>query len=274
MSRRKGYFGISSAVVFILLEFAAAVMLYRTSPLQNIWIKRASYRTIAFVWGWSDRVRDYFSLRSTNQQLALENFELTRQLEYFRNIYPEEEKNACDGNSEAFFRYIPATIVKISRNTQHNYIIINKGSADGIFPHSGIISRDGVVGIIDAVDSHFSYGLTLMNTNVSVSARIGRSGPTASLSWDGIHGNRGILKGMPLHYETNPGDTVYTSGISDLFPGDIPVGTVRESGKIEGLAGELPVNLFQHFSTLRYVTVAINPNRAEIEALEKKEAEL
>lgn len=273
-ARRKSIYSISAAVIFILMELAAAVTLSRSSSMQNIWINRASHRFLAVVWGWSDGVRDYLSLRSTNDRLALENFELERQLNYFQNLYPAEIENAVKDNPRDQFRYVPAKIIKISRNSQHNYIIINKGSEDGIIPHSGIISRDGVVGIIDAVDKHFSYGLTLMNSKVSVSARLGRSGPVASLSWDGVHSNRALLKGIPLHYESSPGDTVYTSGISGLFPGDIPVGVVRDFRLVDGMSGEISIEMFQDFSALRYVTVAYDPYRSEIEALEKKEEEL
>jgi len=273
-ARRKSVYSISAAVIFILMELAAAVTLSRSSSLQNIWINRMSHRVLAAVWGWGDGIRDYLSLRSTNDRLALENFELSRQLDYFHNLYPEEIDNAVKDKPRDQFCYVPAKIIKISRNSQHNYIIINKGSEDGITPHSGIISRDGVVGIIDAVDKHFAYGLTLMNPKVSVSARLGKNGPVASLSWDGIHSNIALLKGIPLHFESSPGDTVFTSGISSLFPGDIPVGIVRNIRLVDGISGEMPVELFQDFSALRYVTVAYDPYRGEIEDLEKKEEDI
>ena len=48
------------------------------------------------------------------------------------------------------YRYTPATIMKISRNTQHNYMIIDKGSADGVVTGSGVITGKGAIGVIDA----------------------------------------------------------------------------------------------------------------------------
>lgn len=266
--------GLVAAVIFIVLEIAAAAMLSKTSTLQNIWINRASHRALAFAWAWTDGAHDYMTLRSTNERLALENFELSRQLDYYHNLYPEEKVDAVNGDGTGRFRYVPATIVKISRNTQHNYVIIDKGLEDGISPHSGIITKDGVVGVIDAVDKHFSYGLTLQNSKIAVSARIGKTGPMAALSWDGLHSEGAILKGVPLHWEVTPGDTVYTSGISDLFPGDIPLGVIRKSRIVNGVSGEYSVDMFLHFSEIRYVTVVSNPNRAEMEMLEKEEEEI
>ena len=124
----------------------------------------------------------------------------------------------------AAYRYTPATVVKMSRNRVHNYIILNKGSEDGIRPQSGIISDLGVVGIVEAVDRHYSYGLTLMNPEMSVGTRIGRTDIVAPLSWDGHSTGRAIVRDLPPHYAIEPGDTVRTSGYSTIFPPGIPIG--------------------------------------------------
>lgn len=260
-----------AAAIFIILEVAACGLINRTSTLQNIWINRLTHRVMAFTWGLGDNIRNYFSLSEANDRLAQENYELSRELDYYRNLYPEERVRAVDGSDNPDFRYIPATIVKISRNTQHNYIILNKGYADGVEPHSGIITPDGVVGIIDAVDAHYSYGLTIMNTKISVSARVGSNGVVASLVWNGITSNGALLKNIPLHYEIAAGDTICTSGISEVLPGDIPLGTVREVYTVDGVVNEASVDLFQDLKALRYVTIVSNPVKDEIVGLEEKE---
>ena len=265
---------IASAAIFILLEVVAIGLMSRTSSLQDIGINRLSHRIMVYTWGFGETVHSYFSLSEQNDALARENFELSRQLDYYRSIYPEEEARAVRKPAGSTFEYIPAKIIKISRNTQHNYIILNKGYEDGVLPHSGIITNSGAVGIINAVDRHYSYGLTLMNSKISVSARTGRDGVVASLVWDGIGTHGALLKDVPLHFEMSPGDTVFTSGISDVFPGDIPLGQVRNSYYVNGVNGEASVDLFQDFSSLRYVTIVCNTRKEEIENLEKKEESL
>lgn len=265
---------IAAAAIFIILEVAAFGLISRTSTLQNIWLNRFSHRVMASTWGLGEKVHHYFSLSEENEELAKANFELSRQLDYYRSLYPEEIARAVEAPSGTGFTYVPATIVKISRNTQHNYIILNKGSEDGVVPHSGIITGDGVVGIIDAVDEHYSYGLTLMNDKVSVSARIGSDGVIASLVWDGIHTDGALLKNIPLHVEVGPGDTICTSGISEVFPGDLALGVVEDTYSVSGVVNEAAVRLFQDFSSLRYVTIVSNPVKDEIAALEAKEETL
>lgn len=260
-----------TAAIFIILEVAACRLINRTSTLQNIWINRFTHRVMALSWGFGDNIRNYFSLSEMNDRLAQENFRLSRELDYYRNLYPEERVWAVDGSDNPDFRYIPATIVKISRNTQHNYIILNKGYKDGVESHSGIITPDGVVGIIDAVDAHYSYGLTIMNTKISISSRVGSNGVVASLVWNGITSNGALLKNVPLYSEIAVGDTICTSGISDVLPGDIPLGAVREVHTVDGVVNEASVDLFQDLKALRYVTIVSNPVKYEIVGLEEKE---
>ena len=168
------------------------------------------------------------------------------------------------------FRYSTATIVKISRNTQHNYIIIDKGREEGITKNSGIITGNGVVGIIYAVDNHYAYGLTLMNPKISVSARIGHSGIVAPMAWDGLSSKRAVMKDIPLHYDVTPGDTVWTSGFSTIFPPDIPLGVTEGSHLENGASSTVDVELFQDFSALRHVIIVENPEREAIQKLEQQ----
>ena len=266
------YTRLATAAIFIALEVAAVAMLTKSAPLQNIWINRASHRVMASLWGSGETLRNHFSMEKQNAILSEENARLNNILKYYEG--QEDLLHEIDASSiikAKGFTYTPATIVKVSRNTAHNYIIINKGSDDGIIPHSGIITPQGVVGIIDAVDKHYSYGLTLMNTNVSVSSRVGDTGIVGPLIWDGRKSNGAILKDIPLHYTVQPGDTVYTSGFSIIFPPDIPIGIAGQSKIADGSSQQVAVTMFQDFSALRYVTIVENPDRSEIYELESKE---
>lgn len=266
------YTNLITAAIFIVLEIAALTLLSRSAALQNIWINRASHRVMGAFWSSGETLRNHFSLEKQNQQLADENAALNEQLRYYRSLDTLDiDFDALPEKLSRMFKYTPATIVKVSRNTAHNYIILNKGSEDGIRPHSGIITSRGVVGIVDAVGKHHAYGLTLMNTNISVSSRVGDTGIVGPLVWDGRSSNGAYLKDIPLHYTVNPGDTIYTSGFSIIFPPDIPVGVAGTSKISDGSSQQVNVTLFQDFSSLRYVSVVENPDRAEIFELEEQE---
>ena len=258
-----------NAAIFILMEVAALAMLHASSTLQNIWLNRASHRTMAFLWGSGEAVRSQFQLDRLNQDLQAENARLQARLRAYERLgVSEEELDRMAARESAAYRYTPATVVKMSRNRVHNYIILNKGSEDGIRPQSGIISDLGVVGIVEAVDRHYSYGLTLMNPEMSIGTRIGRTDIVAPLSWDGHSTGRAIVRDLPPHYAIEPGDTVRTSGYSTIFPPGIPIGVTGGSHLVDGSTRRVEVQLFQDFSTVRYVTVVENLERTEIMALE------
>ena len=67
-----------------------------------------------------------------------------------------------------------------------------------------------------------------------------------------------------------PGDTVYTSGFSAIFPKDIPVGVTVDSRLKDGATYNLEVKLFENFSSLKYVTIVSLMDDGEIEKLEKE----
>ena len=259
------------AATFILLEVAALALLHATSTLQDIWITRTSHRVMAFLWGSGETVRSQFQLDRLNRDLQAENARLQERLRaYERRDADQAELARMAEREAASYRYTPATVVKMSRNRTRNYIILNKGSEDGIRPQSGIISDRGVVGIVEAVDRHYSYGLTLMNPEMSVGARLGRTDVVAPLSWDGSGTGRAILRDLPPHYELTPGDTVRTSGYSTIFPPGLPIGVTGSARLVDGSTLQVEVSLFQDFAALRYVTVVENLERTEILSLEEK----
>lgn len=248
-------------------------MLSRTESLQNLWVKRFPRKIQASLWQGGENLRGFVSLKARNEALSRENSALAEELRLYREAEDETASAIATGQRRSGFSYLPARIVKMSRNSQHNYIVLDKGSEDGVRPLSGIITGTGVVGIVDAVDERCSYGLTLMNTSATVSVRLGRGGIVAPLVWDGMHSDRALMQDLPLHYPVSPGDTVWTSGFSSIFPPDIPVGTVLKAKMKNGSTNEVSVALFQDFSTLRNVTIVWNPEQDSIDRLSRGEVQ-
>lgn len=244
-------------------------MLRNNGEMQNIWISKGMHAVSGTVWGSTQSIKQYFSLRKANDELALENFELRTQLAELTEIWRDSIARASVDRVAGVYRYIPATISKISNNTQHNYMIISKGSSDGVVCGSGVITGRGAVGVIDAVGEHFSYARSFKNHEMSISARLGRNGVVGPLSWDGKSNSTAILKEIPHHVNLNQGDTVYTSGFSSIFPPDIPLGTTGETKVVNGATYEIKVTLFEDFNSLRYVTIVENTGKNEIRKLEE-----
>ena len=242
-------------------------MLKNNGELQDNWLSRGSHAFMGSVWGITENISDYFSLRSQNEKLALDNFILMDELQKYKEALPHADSSLSEAGTYSF---IAAEIAKSSRNTQHNYLILDKGWEDGVEEGCGVMTSKGVVGIVEAVSRNYSYALSFMNTKVTVSARLGRHGSIGPLAWDGRRARHAILTEIPGHIRVEPGDTVFTSGYSSTFPADLPLGTVRKTKTVNGATLEIDVELFEDFTTLRYVSVVRNKYSDEIKELERK----
>lgn len=277
MQRRRTITGtLINTAVFILLEIAALGMLRHGDSLQDLFISRAAHGFLGYFWGVSESISDYASLRTENRHLAEEILRLTETITRL-----EEEAAAaaaCDSADytaawRGKYEFIPAEVIKNSVNKQHNYLIIGKGSDDGVRPQTGIITSRGVIGIVDAVSRHYSYAISFLNSDSSISARIGKDGAAGPMAWDGKGSGNALLREIPLQVKFEEGDTVYTSGFSTIFPPDIPIGRIAGSRIVNGATFEIKVSLFQDFSSVRHVCLVRNRDLDEIMSLEKGGAE-
>ena len=254
-----------NVVIFIGLEMTAFHFVSSNAPLQRTWAAQKAHVFMAKVWGGSYSIGRYFSLRKENEALALENQALTLELQKTRQMLSAARVDTAVLAQRPGFSVLSAEVVKMSRNGQHNYLILNKGYEDGVQEKSGIITRNGVVGIVDAVSAHHAYAFSFRNNDISISARLGREGGSGLLVWDGVSPNKALIKEIPLQYKYTPGDTVYTSGHSLMFPPDIPLGVAGKSHVVNGATNEIEVSLFQDNSAVRYVTVVHNNSFDEIQ---------
>ena len=277
MQRRRTITGtLINTAVFILLEIAALGMLRHGDSLQDLFLSRAAHGFLGYFWGVSESISDYASLRTENRHLAEEILRLTETITRL-----EEEAAAaaaCDSADyttawRGKYEFIPAEVIKNSVNKQHNYLIIGKGSDDGVRPQTGIITSRGVIGIVDAVSRHYSYAISFLNSDSSISARIGKDGAAGPMAWDGKGSGNALLREIPLQVKFEEGDTVYTSGFSTIFPPDIPIGRITGSRIVNGATFEIKVSLFQDFSSVRHVCLVRNRDLDEIMSLEKGGAE-
>lgn len=270
MHRRNVIFRILSVAAFILLEIAAISLVRHSSSLQDEWFAKGGQAVRGFIWGTTEKWADYFSLTRSNDSLAQRNVELTEQLYNCMTAMGngKMQENLAEDTRGGRYSFIAAGIVKISDNTQHNYLILDKGSEDGVSVGDGVITTKGAVGIIESASAHYSYAISLKNHKMSVSARLGFDGPVGSLQWDGKSGDGAVLSEIPRHIELHPGDTVFTSGFSYIFPADIPLGTTSEAKLKDGATYDINVRLFEDFSKLRYVAIVKDSDKKEISGLE------
>lgn len=253
--------------VFLLLEGISVVLIARRGIFQQL--------RIAELWmdagGWMQQKRGdieyYFDLKDINMSLEEENTRLLNSLERYRTAVNDSLAAVSDSVK---YSYITARIMGNSTNKKHNFLIIDKGKRDGITKDMGVISSDGVVGVVTAVSDNYSFVVSFLNINQSVSAIIDKTNSFGPLVWDGKSSQYALLTEIPQHIKFAIGDTVKTSGYSSLFPPEIPLGVIEDSKIVRGSQHEIKVKLFLDFNSLRFVRIVINRDKNEINQLLKE----
>lgn len=257
-------------LLFVILEAGSILMIRKSSVFQNVRITGVLMQFQGKLINAKTNIKYYLSLKSVNEQLAQENNRLLNQLAKYQTQLDTARADSLSYkplSDSSDFSYIPAKIVGNSINSQHNFIIIDKGRKSGVEKDMGVISPNGVVGVVSAVSENYAYIISLLNINQSVSAKISRSGAFGPLIWNGRSADYALLTEIPQHIKIQVGDSVLTSGFSSLFPADIPLGSIRKSKIIKGTHHEIQVRLFQDFRTLRYVNVVVNSHKSEIDTI-------
>jgi rod shape-determining protein MreC len=181
-----------------------------------------------------------------------------------------EIKKVNDTIHHQQYSFITAKVINNSVNRRNNYLTLNAGSLQGIKPEMGVISSEGIVGIVKDTSKHFCSVMSFLHKDSKISAKLKKSGYIGSLVWDGYDASRASLKDIALHVQFAKGDTIVTSSYSSIFPEDIMIGRVED---FETKAGDnfydITIRLSTDFSKLSYVYIVNNVLKEEQQQLEQ-----
>lgn len=132
----------------------------------------------------------------------------------------------------------------------------------------GVICENGVVGKVVNASENYASIMSMLHSYSIVSARFTNNQHLANVCWDNRDYRFGVVKDIPLHIIPQKGDTLVTSGFSNIFPADIMIGVIEENIDSDSKNLNTAKILFStNFSTLRHVFVIDNINRTEIDSL-------
>lgn len=252
-------------IIFILLEVISILLLARSQNFHRNRVVNTTNDVVGKMYEWGSEVGNYFRLNKTNRQLAEENAWLREQL----SIVTDTAINTFDiVDSDTLYEYIPARVVNNSVGQVNNYIIIDKGKVDGIERDMGVISSEGIVGVVADVSHHYASVLSLLHSSSLVGVRFKDSQELGSLKWNTNNYRFGMVEDIPTHVIIHEGDTVLTSSYSFIFPADLMVGTVEDPNTgLNGALNTTKIRFATDFATLRHVYVIRNLHKPELDSL-------
>ncbi|MBR7164264.1 MAG: rod shape-determining protein MreC [Clostridia bacterium] len=157
----------------------------------------------------SARVRELEAYEKENERL--------RQMLDFKASSGEQDIVGCE------------IIAKDPGNWFYSFTI-DKGSDDGISVNDTVMSGYGLVGRVSEVGASWAKVQTIVDTDSSVGALVTRTQEYAIVDGDLTLADKGQCTMSALVKDTSLilGDTVVTSGLGDVFPEGILIGTVAE----------------------------------------------
>jgi rod shape-determining protein MreC len=257
-------------LTFLLLELSCSWLIIENNQYQSTKYFNSSNRLAANILGFSQGVREYFSLRTINEELAHENAGIRTELEKLRQLQSTYSFLEYDSAKADQYEFVSAKVISNSTNRYKNFITINKGSSDGILPGMAAINNDGAVGKVKSVSKNYAVLISLLNVDEQISCVIKRTNHFGSVRWDGLHMRYSNLLFIPRHAIPMVGDSVVTSGYNAVFPEGVLVGIIREVNlKEETNFWDIRIELSQDFGKLSFVEVIKSRLKNEKDSLER-----
>ncbi len=284
----------SNFLLLVGLEVVAFIFVIRGNKYQQMVANGAANAVTASIQLANDNITSYFRLRSDNAQLLEHNAQLLQENNLLRARITQNESDPSrpkhvndtittrkrDDNetitdntfylpSDQDYAFIPARVIAFSDDRHHNYLTLNKGERDGVTPDMGVIGKDGIVGVVQSVSTHFAVVAPVIHEGLFISSRIGKNDYMATLHWHMPDIRHAALEDVARHVDIKVGDSIVTSGMSAIFPAGMPVGVVSDVSIGEGDSYyDIDIELATDFRSLRAVHILKYNHRAELDSIQ------
>ncbi|MFN0215035.1 MAG: rod shape-determining protein MreC [Saprospiraceae bacterium] len=172
------------------------------------------------------------------------------------------------------YEFITAKAVKNAISGANNWLVINRGSNDGVGPDMSVVSPEGIVGIVRHVSTNFALVMSVLHQQAKISVALpNQKNAFGSLTWEGGDPAEMTLRYIPQHFIVQENEPVVTSGYSLMFPQGHPVGKVKGIPKPDPENPyflEIKVALSQNMATVRNLAVVRNLFKVELDSLQIK----
>ncbi len=244
-----------SYTLAIFLEIIALILTIGANKDKKIFTLNSWNHIVSKAYTAIFKIQNYFYLKQENRQLIESNKKLLRKALNCRKL------------SDTIYNLIYADVIKNSVDNPNNLMVISAGANQGVQPGDAVVSVNGnAVGTVIAVSSNYSSVLSLLNKFTSLSVLHKKTNTLAELVWENISSPRFMnINNIPIYIPVHKGDTIVTSGYSQIFPKGLVVGTIYSFKRSKtSYAYEITVLLSEDFRRLQHVFVIKNRDKNEI----------
>jgi rod shape-determining protein MreC len=266
----------SILITFIVLQVISLVMLFSYNRFHQTVYGMFSSEVSGKINERVNNVEVFFTLKDENEKLREENARL-------RSLLPSGQLKAdtsyklvvdtikVDSTLQTRqYQYYAAKVISNSVFLQQNYLMLHRGSDQGIVPNMAVISSSGIVGTVVGVSKNMATVMSLLHKQSKVVAVLKKGSGLGEVSWDGKDPRYLQLVKIPKTVEVKKGDEVVTSPYSDRFPPGMTIGYVEKVEQDqETNTYILKIRTAADFYNLQHVYVVQNLLEGEMEELKK-----
>ncbi len=204
--------------------------------------------------------RDVAVLQQRNQELEAEVTRLQTEIISLQQQISEVEVLSAlldFARANPQNQYKAAEVIGRDPSPFLHYVIINRGSSDGLRRGMPVVTQQGLVGRIAAVTASAARVQLVTDPNMRINVRVEPAGTTGLLVGS-LTGDLS-LEQVPLDANMQPGDVVLTSGLGGDYVPNLLVGQVTGVRKLEfELFQSASVQPVVDFNRLQIVLVIVN----------------
>lgn len=266
----------SVLLLFLLLQSVSLYSLFNFNRFHESVMNMVAAEVAGIVFNKTDKIEAYLNLQAENDRLREQNSVLMNRLSQ-GDLSPDTAATLVKGkvqtDSNAVlgqYQFLEARIISNSVFLQQNYMILHRGSKQGVEPNLAVVGPNGIIGTVVNTGPNMSIVMSLLHRQSKVIAVLKKGSGLGEISWDGNDPGLLNLKKIPTTVEVNKGDTVVTSPYSDKFPPGYTIGVVeRVERDQETNTYLLWVRSAVDFNTVQHAYIVINRLEDEMEELNK-----
>lgn len=262
-------------VLFILLEVAALSHYARSNAYTQARLLTRSNQVVGGVQGAFTRLRHFWSLGEENRHLSQRIMKLEGELASYREAVADQglECLADTMRKHQPFLYQTARVAVSTIHRSQNFIVINRGSEQGVKHDMALLTADGAMaGYIITLSKHYAVALSILSPEFQASAKL-KNDPNyyGAIRWEGGDSRYVTMHELPKYVDIHEGDEVVSTGFSDYFPAEVPIGTVESFELNETKTYyTVRVRLAANMRTLSNVILVRSSDYEELKGLESK----
>jgi rod shape-determining protein MreC len=165
------------------------------------------------------------------------------------------------------FSYHPANVVSMTTNRNRNYIVVDRGTKDGIRENMGVITPNKeLVGTVVSCSESYSVVMPLLNTLFKIGGTLVDNDYVCSIYWEGT--SRYKVTGVELSRYAEPKKGMVINAKSERVPSDVVIGTIESyEMNISKTAYSVDVVIAADMQRLDNLLIVENRDQTELEQL-------